>query len=317
LSNQPALSILLATPDNFATLRRTVDALRRQTIAGELELIFIIQSAGSLNATAGELAGFHSHQIVEHPVAGRLAEARAAGIRAARSPFVVIGEDHSFPHRRWAERLVAAHRRGYRVVGATLCNPRPKSSIGWADMISSFLPYIHPARGGVCPMLPGHNTSYDRELLMAQGERLADFMQSETVLHLELSGGGEKLWLERKALATHFNLVEPTRFIYHKWLGGILFGAIRSREWPLGRRVMHGLLAPVIPGLRLWRMRHGLAWLHKHHHCVVRAFPWLVVALVCHGAGEGIGTLFGEGNALSRYWRFEFHRLPVERDPSV
>ncbi len=309
-ASAPSLSVLLATPDNFTTLRRTVDALRRQSIAGQLELVFILPDQQAFDPQPGELGGFHSIKIVEHPVALELSQARVAGLRAATAPYVVIGEDHSFPHRRWAEKILSAHEAGYRVVGVAMRNPTPRSAIGWADMMTSFIAFIHPAESGPQGMLPGHNTSYLRQLLLDQGERVRDVFQVEAILHFELAAKGETLWLESQALTTHHNLLRPGRFLRHKWLGGLVFGSLRSRNWPLRRRLMVGLLSPAIPLLRIWRMRSRLQRIHRHHRCVPRAFPWLVLALAVHAAGEGIGTLFGHGNAIKHYWQAEFHRLP-------
>jgi hypothetical protein len=306
----PSLSVILATPDNFGTLRQTVDALRRQTIADQLEVVFVIHDKQAFDPHPEELQGFHTIQVIEHPVAMQLAHARAAGVRAATAPFVVLGEDHSFPDARWAESILSAHHRGFRAVGVAMRNPCPRSSIGWADMITNFIAFIHPAESGIQPMLPGHNTSYQRQLLLDQPDRLTDFLQIEAIFHFQLASAGEKLWLESEAVTTHHNLQNPKRFLRHKWLGGLIFGSLRSRDWPLHRRLLTGFLWPLIPPLRLWRMRGQLQRLQRQHHCVIRAFPWLVLALVIHGVGEGMGTLFGHGDAMRHYWQAEFHRLP-------
>jgi hypothetical protein len=302
--------VVLATPDNFTTLRRTVDALRRQSIADQLELVFILPDQQAFDPKSGELSGFHSVQVVEHPVDSQLARARVAGVRAATAPYVIIGEDHSFPHRRWAEKILSAHEAGHRAVGVAMQNPSPHNALGWADMMTNFITFIHPAESGAQGMLPGHNTSYHRQLLLDQGERLDDILQIEVIFHFELASAGETLWLESEAITTHHNLEHPGRFLRHKWLGGLIFGSLRSRNLPLRRRLLVGLLSPTIPLLRLWRMRSQLQRIHRHHHCVLRASPWLILALAVHGAGEGIGTLFGHGSAIKHYWQAEFHRVP-------
>lgn len=305
---EPSLSVLLATPDDFQTLREVVRALARQTIADRIELAIALEDPSRLGAPEGAFDAFHGVRLVAHPVAGLLSEARAAAARACTAPFIALGEDHCLPRPRWAEALLDAHARGYRLAGPVMSNPNGRCRIAWADAIINFGSFLHPARGGEMPFLAGHNTSYERGLLLRQDQRLADILQIEAAWHFELAAEGERMWLEKEAVVDHWNLATPGTWLSHKLLGGMIFGAARSTRWPLWKRLAGGLMSPVVPPLRLWRMRGRLAELHRAHGILPGVLPWLLLGLLVHGAGEAWGTVVGECGARSRYWSAEFHR---------
>ena len=192
-----------------------------------------------------------------------------------------------------------------------MVNPNGKSGIGWADAITNFGAFLWPVESGDVPILPGHNTSYEREWLLEQDEgagRLEDIVQVEVSWHLELAAEGESLWLESGAIVDHYNLIDPRAFIEHKFLGGLIFGAVRARGWGLAKRLIRGAMSVVVPPLRLWRTRGRIRQLNAAHGLPLTTYPWMILALLLHGAGEGIGTVFGEFGARRKYWRAEFHR---------
>jgi len=54
---------------------------------------------------------------------------------------------------------------------------------------------MDPAPAGFVDYLPGHNTSYKRELLLGYGADLDSMMEGETSLHWDLRSKGHKLYL--------------------------------------------------------------------------------------------------------------------------
>lgn len=309
----PSLSVILATPDTYATIGRTVRRLNAQTEAGRVEVAFVVASREGFAVPEADVDRLHSFQVVEHVVVDHLSEARAAGVLAARGEFVAVGEDHSFPHADWAERLLAAHAQGHDIVGACLCNPEPANALGWADLIINFSGVTAPCESGLRMAVGGHNASYRRELLLSARDRLADIMQLEFLFHLEQSRRGKLAWLDGAALTDHHNITNARVYLSHKWLGGRLYGALRSRGWPAGKRLVVGMLACGAPVLRLWRMRGDFARLQRAHGCVPRAMPWMIAGLVVHAAGEVFGALLGEGDCRRHYWRGEFQRDGLAR----
>src|SRR5205823_13704696 len=62
---QPEMSVILITPDSFETLRRTVGALRRQTVRDRLELVIVGPSIDRPAIVESEVVGFAGRHIVE------------------------------------------------------------------------------------------------------------------------------------------------------------------------------------------------------------------------------------------------------------
>ena len=54
-SATPQLSVILTTPDNYTTIRKTVTCLRKQTARDKLELIIVCTSSENLNINETEL----------------------------------------------------------------------------------------------------------------------------------------------------------------------------------------------------------------------------------------------------------------------
>src|SRR5262245_55615259 len=134
----PELSVILITPDSYETIRRTIHCLRTQSINKKMELVMVTPSAQTLNADPSELRDFLAYRIVEVGKIRSIGSAYAAGVREAGAPIVVLGEDHSYPQKGWAEALVSAHHKPCAAVGPMVDNANPQSSVGWADFLIAY-----------------------------------------------------------------------------------------------------------------------------------------------------------------------------------
>jgi len=97
---------------------------------------------------------------------------RVAGIRAATAPIVALAEDHSFPDPDWADALITAHQARFAVVGPVLRNANPRSMLSWANLLLEYAPWLEGTPGQEMKDLPGHNSAYRRDLLLAFGEEI-------------------------------------------------------------------------------------------------------------------------------------------------
>ena len=113
----PSLSVILATPGVYATIRKTIQHLLSQTIRHQLEVVIVATSRAHLQLEDEELAPFCSSQVVELGSMRSIGNANAAGIRRAKAQIVALAEDHCFPDPQWAERLIAAHQGPWAAVG--------------------------------------------------------------------------------------------------------------------------------------------------------------------------------------------------------
>ena len=308
--DQPALSVILATPDCYATIRKTIKHLRRQTVKHQLEIIIVAPSSSSLHADESELGDFFQVRIVEAGPMTSIGSANAKGIRQACAPIVALAEDHAFPAPGWAEALISAHQHPWVAVGPVIHNPNnPKNVIAWADILIGFGEYLAPRESGVVERLPGNNSSYKREVLLHYGSQLESMMENETLIHKDLRQKGYQLYLESAAQISHLNFERLSSFIVIKFLSGRIFGAARAKGWSLFYRLFFACGTPVIPLVRYRRYKKHWASLRKHQRLPRGAISMAWFGLLISAMGEMIGCCFGAGQAVIKREKLEFHRL--------
>jgi hypothetical protein len=236
------------------------------------------------------------------------AAARAAGVRAATAPVVAFVEDHSFPQPTWAAELIAAHRQPVAGVGPAIVNANPATLTSWANLIIEYGPWLDPVPTGPVEHLPGHNSSYKRDALLAYGDRLEAMLDAESILHWDLRARGQTLVLAPAAKTEHFNFSRLGSSVPLRFHGGRLFAAARSRHWSPARRLAYGIAAPVIPLVRLVRLAREMSRPGRARPGLGRVWPLLFVLLMLDALGEMVGYLTGAGNAMAKLTDMEFHR---------
>jgi glycosyl transferase family 2 len=300
----PVMSVILPTPDEFETIRRTVDALRDQTIADSLELVIVAPTEISVDSSA--LAGFAGVQVVAAGPITSSNAARVAGIRVARASVIALAEDHCFPQPEWAASLVAGHRKGFAVVGPVLDNANPRTAVSWANFLAEYGRWAG-ATAGEIEQLPGHNSAYGRDLLLQFGDDLGQLMEAESVIQEVLRRQGGRLLLEPAARALHYNFSLWSSSVRLRFQGGRLFAGHRVRLWNGLRRLLYLAGAPLIPLVRFRR----LLPLARKSDCrvpLMQLAPVLLALLVIDAAGELVGYLTGPGQAATVLASIEFHR---------
>ena len=308
-SSVPQLSVILVTPDQGQALSRTIRSLKNQTIADRLEIVIVAPSAEALALAPPEFVGFAALRMVSIGELHSVGAAYAAGIRAATAPVIVLGEDHSFPHADWAECLVTAHAQPWAAVGPQVCNANPDSSVATADYLIAYGPWSESAKSGEVEHLPGHNSSYKRELLLGYGDSLPSMLEAESVLHWQLRRSGHKLYLETAAKTAHVNISRLGSWASAQYHAGRMFAAFRARneQWSLFRRAAFTLAGPLIPFVRLQRMLRQKNALPIHAN-LFSLLPALWFGLALDGVGQMAGYATGEGKSSEKTFYFEFHR---------
>src|SRR5580704_3232009 len=124
-----ALSVVIATPDNYETIRLTMRHLEAQTSRHLIEIVVVGPAEQSIRPPAEHLQGFHSHQLIAIGTVTSIGRANAAGVRHARAPLVALAEDHCFPEPGWAQALINAHQGPWAVVGPVVRNANPATTV--------------------------------------------------------------------------------------------------------------------------------------------------------------------------------------------
>ena len=305
----PDLSVILVTPDAYATVRTTVRHLLRQSIRDRMELVLVTPREKDLRAERQELSGFLRYQVVESGPIRSIASANAAGVRHAQGSIVVFGEDHAFPAAGWAEALVRAHQGDWAAVGPVVRNGNPRSIVSWADLLIAYAPWLAPNIAGARDHLPGHNSSYKRDILLSYGDRLEDMLEAESVLHWNLRQRGYRLYLEPAAQIAHLNFGRLSSWVQAQFYAGRVFAASRGRPWSFARRLLYAMAAPLIPFVRFKRIVRETRGSGSWTEVPRGVLPMLGVGLMVSAAGELAGYAAGPGQARPKLAEFEFHRV--------
>lgn len=307
--NLPSMSLIAITTGPYSILRRLITHLRAQTIQHRLEVVIAAPSRSVLGLEESELTGFHGFQIVETGTLVSNPSARAAAIRAASAPFVALTEEHSFPEPRWAEALLAAHGEGYQVVGPAILNANPGTRLSWANLLAEYGHWLEREEDDQIDHLPGHNSSYRRDILLAYGDELEDLLIAESVLHWDLRRRGHRLCLEPKARTRHLNVSRWSKTVPLRLSVGRSFAAARARRWGISRRFLYAMAGPLIPLVRFSRVLHDLRRVRSNQRVPHGVGIVLLGVLVLDGLGELIGYALGTGDSVRTLTALEFDRL--------
>ena len=307
LPNTPELSVILPTADEYSTIRRTVSALHTQTIRDRIELV-IVAPSDDPHIIQHEVAGFAAVTIVNGGPLQTSNIARSTGIRHASAPIVVLAEDHCFPDPDWAAALVEAHRGNFAVVGPVLRNANPRSMTSWANLLLEYYPWLDGAERSEMDDLPGHNSAYRKDLLLAYGDRLEGLFEVEAVIQRDLREKGHRMLLEPAARTNHLNFSRVRSALKLRFHAGRSFAGHRTMGWSGSKRAGYIFGAPLIPLVRLARILGMVRSSSTYSWLFPRVVPMLALYLLVDGFGELIGYVSGPGGAARVLGEIEFKR---------
>jgi hypothetical protein len=311
----PELSVVLATPYDFDSLRTVLAHLRAQTARHRMEIVVVGSTPERLAVDESLLEGFHSHRVVQLGRFESAGAARAAGIRAARAPVVVLTEEHCFPAPTWADALIDAHRGPWAAVGPAIGLANPQRYMSWANYLIQYGPWVQPLAGGEQDDVPGHNSSYKRDVLLALGADLEALFVFDTRLHEALRQRGQRLYVEPSAVSYHVFITRLLPFVKEHFHIGRAFAAARSRDWPVARRWAYAVLSaglPLLRGTRIVRRMREAGWLGD---LVPGVLPSLAVGLATSAAGEAVGYARGIGPSDLATHDLDFRRSRYVTEP--
>ena len=310
----PLLSVVLLTPDTFRSIQKTVRHLHEQTVREQLEVIVAAPEATLADLPSEAVQRFNRFEIVEVGPIHSTGTARAEAVRYATAPVVALAEDHCFPEPDWAERIIEAHREDWVAVGPVLSNANPDSALSWAHLCIEYGPWLHAEEPLDAEHLPGHNSSYKREVLLTYGDRLSKMLDAESVMHWDLRSRGHRLLLDPSINTNHLNFSRLGTSFLLRFYGGRLFGAARAREWSLWKRAAYFIASPMIPLIRLRRSIRYLWAMPGQRRRWPKVVPAMFLMLLVDGVGEAWGYLAGVGQSLPKLTALEFHRDRNLRD---
>jgi hypothetical protein len=298
---------MIVLTDDFATIRRLVEHLGAQTIVRDVELVVVCPSAKDLEFPAGAADALARVTVVESPLLP-LGQARAAAVRAAAAPIIVLGETHAFPAPEWAEQLIRAHDGPWQAVAPGMENGNPESALSWSGFLMDYGRWLAERPAGEIVEPPAYNASWRREALLGLQDRLALMLEPGGSMDRQLVAHGSVFHHEPQARVAHLNVTRPSAWAAERYWAGRLLGARRCREWSLLRRLFYFGGSVLVPLIRFGRTRAAIVVARGR-----RDLPTGTLAAVAGGSllwafGEALGYLAGEGHSETRMLEYELHK---------
>jgi len=193
------------------------------------------------------------------------------------------------------------------VVGPVVHNANPSTLVSRADFLIGYGPWAEPIKPCEPRHLPGHNSSYKREVLLGYGERLTGMLEAESVLHWDLVSHGHQLYLDPSARLAHTNFAKLGVWTAVQYHSGRVFGGMRAAGWPIWKRLAFTVASPLIPAVRFARLWPDA----RRVRAAGSASPGVVVTLMWGLLLDGLGQMVGYacGPGRSRVRAHEFCRV--------
>jgi len=284
----PLLSVVLAT-NTYETIRPVLAALRRQRFPSQIEPVIVLPFSTQEEVHGEELGAFAWARVVRIDSVFPLAQARAAGVRAASSPIVFIGETHTYPQPGWAEAMLTTFEQPWTAVVPAIGNANPAGPVSWAAYLFDYGTWGKNRPAGEMSDPPTHNTAYRRTALLALGDQLQVLLDpNQEALWPRLSAAGHRAFFAPNALILHLNVNRISSLIGEKYCVGFVRGMRRARRWSWYRRILYIVASPLIPVVLLIRLvRH--ARLSLPQEIPVGTIPAVMLCAGVNTLGEVLG----------------------------
>jgi Glycosyl transferase family 2 len=302
------LSYVVVT-DRFETIRDVVRAVAAQTISDSVELVIVCPSQRELAIDIAETAGIGQVLVVEFSPVVPLSSARNAGIRACSCPLVFVGETHSYPAPNCLAALLAAHRSGsYVVVSPVIENGNPVKALSWASLMLTYRHWLEPVERCEIGMVSTYNACFRRAALLEQGDDLARLLDYGSGLDVRLRASGGRFLIEPAARLAHLNIAAWRGWLPDRFLSGRFWASARSRDWPVSRKLLYFVAAPLLPAFIAGRALRSPQWAHHRARLPRGTLSLVVLGGIITAAGEAIGYVRGKGTSPARLAPYELHR---------
>ncbi len=292
--SEPRLSVVVASVNGLPYLETCLEALA--TRAPDAEVVLADWTDEPTRALVRRR--FPEVRMLPFDEPTAVPELRAAGIAAARAPYVAVIEDHCVVAAGWADAVLRAHEAGHSVVGGEIRNARRARVRDWAAFYCEYSEHMDPLPSGPAPSVPGMNVSYDRAAIAAM-QPLLDEGRWETWLHPHLEQEGFAFHVAEGMVLFHDKDFSFGHFASQRWHYARSHAGMRNPQLGL-KRVVYAGGAPLIVPLMLRRLLANVAAKPRHRRRFYEALPLIVVYLAIWAAGEACGYVLGGGRSLLR-----------------
>jgi glycosyltransferase involved in cell wall biosynthesis len=316
--NSPRISAVLVAGIQRERAGMALASLLAQDDLDSAEIILVDRAEGFPDLPGSD---HPSVRTVRVPKNTSFAAARVAAVRMARAPYVSFLEEHCRARQGWFAALRRAHESGpWASVGGEVHHGNGSFGISRLIGIMNYYQWLAPTPSGERRLLPGHNSSFRKDVLLSYGDELESLMRADVAFFQKLVADGQRLYLESDAKFEHLN---ETRLLsiakgYFFWHRGYGVERATVHAWPFAKRAFYVAATPLIPFyflaklvLRLRKLRPDLIGV------ALRGTPQILFAQLASACGQAVGLLAGPGNGEARFSDYELneHRDFDPREP--
>ena len=298
----PALSVVVLVAGTRERVDLLGQALARQSIAKNLEVIFVdISETGT---SAPQVVAGVSTRVINQSGSCDLGRARAEALRQAHAPIVAYLEDHTVPAPGWAAAVLDAFQDPAVTAAAyAFSNGSPDTWWYRSVFMVEYGTMAHPLPAETTHLMPANNVAYRRAPLLALEDRLDALLEQDFFLQKAL-GGRCRVALAREALVAHQTNTSTWDLLRGHYEFGRIFAArrVQLEGWSLAKRFLAAPLTPwIVPILRLKRVVRGLPG-RALWQDFLAALPAFALIFTTDALGEAHGYLDGEARPRSLIW---------------
>ena len=166
MPSRARFTVVVPTRDRPHALSACLDALGKQAGCGEFGVLVVDDGSRCPKGVADAISRAPRTRLLRTAPSGSAA-ARNAGVREARTDFVLLLDDDCLPRPRWAASLVAAVEDGAVAAAGPVVNSNRSDVYGEAtQLVLDSLTQSADRGGGVTAFVPTYNLACRRELLV-------------------------------------------------------------------------------------------------------------------------------------------------------
>ena len=308
MTESPGLTVVLRVDRRRERGERALSSLLAQSAVGRMEVLVYDFAAGICPALPG--SSHPAVTVVPVPLHSTIGTIRLDAFQRAHGPIVGFLEEHAIASPGWAEALLGRFESGNWVgAGPEVANLRPGALSDTLHALN-FPQAAAPALAGPALYLPGNNSAYRREVVLALGDDLPILLEAEPLLNRRLVSRGYVLGIEPGARIRHAGEQKLMGFMEASYAYSRMFGGYRSTIecWSVSRVFLYVILTPLIPFVRVSRLLAQTALRRPEiFGSLVRGCGYLMASSFVSALGQSVGLLYGPGRSREHFLSLEMN----------
>jgi len=296
--SKPQLSVVIPSVNGLGDLIGCIEALEIQRKDCDLDIIVVDRLGDIVRDEIRQR--FKDVRILPVKLETTIPEMRAIAFQEAQSDAVAVLEDHVIVPPDWAQQMLnALEDNNIDVVGGAVENAATGTLLDWAAFLCEYSHCIPPLESGEVSWLTGNNIVYRRQLLDKHKDTIGEG-KWENHLHDALRADGTPLICRPDIIVGHKKHYTFEEYMSQRYLYARSYAGARVVDAPLGKRLLYGCAAFILPPLLFYRIVTRILAKKRHQQLLVKSMPLIALFVTSWALGEVIGYWFGSGNSLSK-----------------